>query len=146
MSINWGTKIAILYIGFVVLILSLVIATTFQKTSLVSENYYHDETIFQQRINAMQATESMHDSILVHADANKVNLDFPKQFDGKAVTGSVHFYAPANEDADRIIALNTNNSSVVVERNKLAKARYEVQVSWTVSGKEYYESLPLNLQ
>ena len=40
---NWGKKIAVLYIGFVIMIGFLVYKSTQQNTDLVSDDYYKKE-------------------------------------------------------------------------------------------------------
>lgn len=145
-NISWGTKIAILYCSFVAMILSLVVATTFKKTDLVADDYYQQEIVFQKKLDAANAGVALKDPLQIHTSQQAVELSFPADFAGKNITGNIHFYAPADAAADRKIPINTASGSLSIECGKLAKALYEVQVSYTVSGKDYYQSLPLNLQ
>lgn len=143
--ISWGVKIAMLYGGFVVLILSLVIGTNFRKSELIADDYYQQELTFQQKIDAAAATAALKESIMVSSDAASVLIKFPEAFNGQGLTGSIHFYAPSSAKADRIIPVQSNNGVMTVGRNKLAAAVYEVQISWSANGKSYYQSVPLNL-
>lgn len=143
--ISWGTKIAMLYSGFVVLILSLVIGTNFRKSELIADDYYQQELTYQQKIDAAAATATLKETVTVSADATSVLIRFPEAFSGQAVTGSIHFYAPSSAKADRVIPVQSNNGIMTVDRSKLAAVMYEVQISWSVNGKAYYQSVPLNL-
>ena len=145
MNISWGTKIAILYTGFVVLIVSLVGASMFKKVDLVSDDYYHQETIYQQRLDATNAGNELSEPLSISTNKTIVMLQFPSVFRGKSLHANIHFYAASNSSADRIFDLQTDEGLLNIEKAKLAKAPYEVQVSWNVNGKEFYQSLPLNL-
>jgi hypothetical protein len=143
---NWGAKIAVLYGGFVILIVSLVTGTFYNKSELVAGDYYHKETIFQQQLNAEQAARSLGEPLQLQLSAGILRLRFPASLAGQEITGTAHFYAPANASADRSISMDSiREGKWSLSRDKLANANYEVQVSWTAAGKNYYQALPLNL-
>jgi len=52
---SWGKKITILYIGFVLLIVSMVTISASHKIELVSKDYYAQELDYQQKINAIRS-------------------------------------------------------------------------------------------
>ena len=146
MNISWGTKIALLYISFVVMIISLVAASSRKKVDLVSDNYYQQEVDFQQRIDAEQARAGLRDSVTLEAAPNYITLVFPQTFRTKKLTADIHFYAIANGDADKSFVLTTTDGKLSIDRYKLARVPYEVQVSWKVDGIAYYQAIPLNLR
>ena len=146
MNIGWGTKIAILYTGFVVLIVSLVAASAMSKTDLVADDYYQQEVDFQKRLDAAQAGNALSTPLSIDTADGNVSILFPQEFHGKALSGTVHFYAAASSGADKIFPLKTSEGRYIVVRSSLAKMPYEVQVSWSASGKDYYQSIPLNLR
>ena len=47
---SWGIKIAIVYVGFMALIISMVIVSSSSKSELVAKDYYAQELNYQQRI------------------------------------------------------------------------------------------------
>jgi hypothetical protein len=146
MQISWGTKIAFLYIGFVVLIVSLVAATMFTKTDLVADDYYHQETIFQQKLNAANASAAINDPVTIREETDSLVLQFPAVAQEGLLTGSIHCYAPSNAAADRTIPLETREPIFRIPKKDLQKIPYEIQVSWTAGGQSYYQSLAVNLQ
>ena len=144
--ISWGTKIALLYSGFVVMIVTLVIATFYNKSELVADDYYQQEVSFQQRLNATLAASGLQQPVSLEASATQVTLRLPQSFNGKSVEADIHFYAPANAAADRRFKQTISFNEMVFDRISLEKAFYEVRVSWTADHVSYYQALPLNLQ
>lgn len=145
MKIGWGTKIAILYIGFVVMILTLVGATFFTKTELVADDYYHQETIFQKRINALNASAALRDSLTLTVNETTVDLHFPQSNQNQPIKASIHFYAPSSATADRLYEKTTVDQTIHFDRSKLRPIPYEMQVNWQMNGKDYYQAIALNL-
>ena len=146
MNISWGTKIAILYSAFVVMIISLVVASSRKKVDLVSDNYYQQEVAFQQQIDAEQARTALRDSVTLEVDETNISLIFPQIFASKNIATDIRFYAVVDGSADRSFSINTNNGRVIIVRKKLACVPYEIQVSWTLDKTKYYQAIPLNLK
>ena len=146
MNISWGTEIAVLYISFVVMIISLVAASSMKKVDLVADDYYQQEVVFQDRINAEQARTGLRDSVTVSADPAHISLVFPQAFRTKMLIADIHFYSVANGDADRSFVLTTTNGNLFLNRSELARVPYEVQISWKVDSIAYYQAIPLNLR
>ena len=146
MKISWGNKIAILYISFVVMIVSLVAASSMKKVDLVSDDYYQKEVVFQQRLNAELATNTLKDSVTLAVLPATISLNFPNVFKSSAINASIHFYAVADGSADQTFSMVTGDAHLTISRAKLRAALYEVQISWKADGKEYYQAIPLNLR
>lgn len=145
-QINWGLKIAILYIGFVVLIAVLVIKSTQQHFDLVSKDYYSDEIAFQKTIDAGKNQASLSHPIALSASPEVVTISFPKEFEKKVIMGSVQFYSQVNSEWDKTIPINLTENSITFSRNQLKKANYLVKINCTVDGKNYYQESALTLQ
>lgn len=144
---SWGTKIAMLYSGFVIMIITLVTLTFYNKSELVAEDYYQRETLFQQQLNAELAAKALGENIQLNKGDYAISLQFPRAVQGQVISGTVHFYAAAQAAADRSFPLEqVTGNTWTIERNKLGKANYEVRVSWKAGGKDYYQAMPLNLQ
>lgn len=147
MRISWGTKIALLYSGFVVMILALVITTFRQNVELVTEDYYQQEVGFQKHLDAARAANALHDPLRITANAQTLTIKFPERFAGQALNGKVLFYAPTKAAADRNFSLtDVKDGQWTVSREKLSHVPYEVQVSWNAGETEYFQKIKLNLQ
>ena len=142
---GWGWKIAILYAAFVALILTLVIASSKQKFDLVSADYYKDEIAYQTVLDASKHQADLKGTLVVHANEQIVAINFPEEFAGKEIKGTVKFYSAVNKEWDRNIALNTANNSMEIERERLRPTAYTMRLSYKVDGTEYYQENDINL-
>lgn len=145
MKISWGWKIALLYSGFVVLIVSLVVASSHQHFDLVSKDYYGEEIAYQKVIDASKNQSALSQPIGIHANGSSVTFDFPEEFKDKALAGKIEFYSPVNAQWDHSFDINPEHNSVTVSRNTLQNTRYTIKISCTVEGKNYYQESEIML-
>ncbi len=146
MKISWGTKIAVLYSGFVIMIAALVITSFRQNVELVTEDYYQQELGFQKQLDATRAANALHDPLSISANDQTLTIRFPQRFASEPLNGKVMFYAPTRAAADRNFALtNVRNGQWTVSRDQLDLVPYEVKVSWNTGGTEYFQKVNLNL-
>lgn len=132
---NWGTKIFLVYVGFVVFMLTMVYLCTIQHFDLVSSDYYAQELRYQEVIDGEQNLQALGKSVTISTAADAVTVTLPvSSFNG---TGEVKFYRPDNAKFDVTMPMAANGT-ISVPRNKLAAGRYEVKTSWTNDGKPYY--------
>ncbi len=145
MKFNWGTKIALLYIGFVVLMIVLVVKSMNQDFQLVSDDYYQKEIKFQDVLDGSKNQSQLSAPITIHANEKSVILDFPEDFNGKEIKGKIQFYSAVTSKWDANFDVKTNQNSMTIDRQKLHTTPYLVKVVWEVDGKKYYEQDSLNL-
>jgi nitrogen fixation protein FixH len=143
--ISWGTRIAFLYIGFVALIATLVISATRMDFDLVSKDYYQQEIGYQKRLDATAATSALSQPLAATVNATNVVVLFPQEFAKQTVDATIRFYSPINDTHDREFKLQSADGKIFIERAKLDKTAYTLQVSWNAGDKDYYQELPLNL-
>jgi len=145
MKLGWGWKIAILYSCFVVMMVTLVVASNRQKMDLVSKNYYEDELMFQKTLDAGKNQAGLSKPVLIHADKDSVTIDFPDEFRSKVLSGDICFYSPANEDWDKNFKISTNNNIVTISRKSLHDTKYTIKINCAVDGKKYYQESEIQL-
>jgi hypothetical protein len=146
MKINWGTRIAILYGGFVILIVVLVAGSMRQSFDLVAPDYYGQEIKYQQVIDASKNQSALSAPASIYAGAQTVTIDFPAEFIGKEIMGNVQFYSAVNAAWDKVIHINASNNTMVIPRQGLHNANYKIKLTWNSEGKEYYQETDLNLR
>lgn len=141
MKLNWGTKIAVLYIGFVVMIVTLVAATFQRKPLLVADDYYQRETEFQEQLDARRAAAALGKPPGLRISGDSIEVSLPGDFRETAAIGKLIFYAPADPGADQTIAFNTSDGMI---RTALPqqKTRYLLRLDWRMNGTHYYTELP----
>lgn len=144
-KISWGLKVALLYTGFVAMIISLVIATFYRKSELVTKDYYRQETQFQQRLEAARAAANLPQPVRVTAGNKNICICFPDIQKGRIREAVLHFYAPSRASADRSFTVPVAGNKATIDRKELEAARYQLQISWQCQGQRYYQSVPLEL-
>ena len=138
-KISWGTKIAILYIGFVGLIVTMVIMSLHQKLDLVSEDYYNKELIYQDKIDEMKNANTLTSTITHSFTNSNIELQFQPEFKSKKISGEIVFFRPSDaaKDFETPITLNEDGQQKV-GLNKLSKGMYKMQISWKADSKSYF--------
>lgn len=138
---DWGKKIAIVYLSFVAF-MGFMVWKCLQQTdiNLVSEDYYQKEIAYQDNIDQMNNTNQLSRELKFDykVDSQEVMLGFPKESIGS--TGVVNFYRPADASKDFKVKLNIANSeNQTIPVQSLDRGLWVVKVSWEKDGKGYYK-------
>ena len=99
-KISWGTKIAVLYIGFAALMGVMVTLCIHQKIDLVSDDYYERELKFQNKIDQVKNADALEEKIIHRITDQNIDVIFPQTFKGKNVTGEIVFFRPSDASKD----------------------------------------------
>ena len=138
-KIGWGTKIAILYIGFVVLVISMVVVSMNQKIDLVSEDYYPKELVFQNQINSTNNANALLDTIANTITLKGIDIQFPSVFIGRSVSGTIEFFRPSDSSKDFSTAIKLDETAhQFISSKELISGKYKMQISWKADNKDYY--------
>jgi hypothetical protein len=144
---NWGKKIALVYLSFVAFMGFMVWKCLQQKDiNLVSEDYYQKEIAYQNNIDQMNNTNQLSKELKFDykSDSQEVTLDFPKESMGS--TGEINFYRPADAHKDFAVKLDiTNAESQSIPVSNLDRGLWVVKVSWKKDGKGYYKEEKMKL-
>ncbi len=135
---NWGYKILIVYIVFVLGILLMVYKSSTQKTDLVTTDYYAKELKYQQKIDETGRVSSLSEPVTYEIKDDKLIIIFPKDFAGKKLNGEAILYCPADENKDIKQAFSVLDTPVVVSIPAINKGLYELHLSWQAEGVTYY--------
>ena len=74
---NWGTRIIIMYVGFVALIITLVVVSMRQQVDLVTPDYYAKELKYQTNIDKTKNYNELKTSLKCTIQSE--NIDGAKQ-------------------------------------------------------------------
>jgi hypothetical protein len=136
---SWSYRITILYVGFVVLIISMVVLAMRQNVDLVAKDYYDQELKYQNKIDVINRTRELSESLSWEVKQGELSLKFPSQFKGEQIKGSIYFFRPSNAVLDQAIAITTDTSGIQsISTRELMKGVYKMQVSWSVNDTTYY--------
>ncbi len=147
MNISWGIKIAVLYIGFVVLIGVLVFKSMNQKVDLVSPDYYEKELKFQDKINAQNNANALTQPIQYQVEGKSISLFFPETMVNNSFGGEVLFFRPSDSAKDIKVQLapDAKNKQLIIS-SLFEHGEYKMQLSWHSGGKEYYKEETIFIQ
>ena len=137
---NWGTRIAVLYLGFVALILTLAFTCFGQKSELESKDYYARELKYQSRIDAETNANGLGTAIAHLVENRSVQLSVPAELLGADMSGAVQFIRPSDASLDRSIPIHTDaEGHQTLSDASFQKGVYKMQISIHSKGKDYYK-------
>lgn len=138
MKLNWGAGIAILYAGFVVMILLLVGMSASQKIDLVTDQYYEEELQFQDKINKVNLTKALTDPLTWQVEEQGIMIHYPKEFSADSLSGIVKLYCPSDNTKDRTFPIKVKNSEQLIAASDLKSGRYYLQIDWKNGEQAYW--------
>lgn len=140
MKINWGTGIVIAMALFISFILYFVLQMTLSSAydgEMVVEDYYQQEYVYQQEIDAQQNANALKQDVHIYKDQYSLSIVFPDEFDYKGITGKIHMYRPADKNMDIEIPIYLDSSSYTFPAQELAKGKWEIKVNWKYKDTAY---------
>ncbi len=146
MKIGWGTRIALLYGGFVVMIGILVYNSMRQQFDLVSKDYYQKELAFQEVIDAGKNQSGLSRPVDITQADGHIIFGFPPEFSEQDIKGTINFYSPANAAWDRNYAIAANGIVFSIPIGTMEQTLYQVKISWEYNGKKYYQENEVSLK
>jgi hypothetical protein len=140
---NWGTKIFLVYSGFVVFMLVFVFLCTRQQFDLVAPDYYAQELKYQDVIDGKNNANLLAKGISLSASNDTILVHLPvEELRGG---GEIYFYRPDNASLDFKMKF-VNNAIIAIPTSKLAKGTYNVKATWTNDSKPYFHELTYTVQ
>ncbi|MEI7811938.1 MAG: FixH family protein [Ignavibacteria bacterium] len=147
MKINWGYKIAILYGIFIVIVLSMASFFMMHDIDLVTPGYYDNAIGYQNKIDIIKRTENLPEKIKFIQGQSDLTVRFPKNIDGKNITGEVLFFRPSNAKKDRQFPISPDaDNRMIINLARFEKGFWKIQLNWKVQDTEYYNEDFIHLQ
>ncbi|MFT4753185.1 MAG: hypothetical protein ACI9GM_000815 [Salibacteraceae bacterium] len=141
MRFTWGhaaiaIPVTIVVVFTTVLILSM---SDKRKTELVTDDYYAKEIQFQNQIDRVKQALELNTEL----KWSKVNenwvLNLVGDYDPNSAIGEITIYRPSDSKLDFTVPLKLDASfEQKVPHSKFKNGKYQVQVKWTVKGKDCY--------
>ena len=143
---SWGIRIAIVYIGFVILISTLVLISSNNKSELVTKDYYAQELKYQDRINALNNEKDLKVSIQYKITPNEIVLSFPKSEINNSFSGEVLFFRPSDASKDLKLNLRFNSEGKqIIQKLKFTKGIYKMCITWKNDNRTFYKEQIINI-
>lgn len=134
---NWGYKIAIVIVIFIVGMLGMVYVANMQTNEMIDENYYDKEIKYQNLINAAKNFNAIanKDSVAV-VSGNILTVRFPNGTCDTGTKGNVELLKIDNKKHDirQTLICNEAGNAISIINGGLYKAR----VYWEHNNRPYY--------
>lgn len=138
--VNWGIKIAVVYIGFVVLITSMVMISSSHKVDLVAKDYYEQELNYQQKIDAVNREKQLKETIDYRLTASGILLQAAPSGISGNFKGEVLLFRPSDSSLDLKQKLSFNSKGEqLIPKTALQKGVYKMCLSWENNSVTYYK-------
>ncbi len=136
---NWGHKITIVIVLFLIGMLSMVYVASMQTNEMIDDHYYQKELEFQKVIDASQNLINISENNLVSQTIGDVVITLPVgTFEGLE-KGNIEMLRNDSKSKDVNLALEPNGTNRrTIPKNTLSKGIYKARIKWTSRGKEYY--------
>jgi len=138
MKWNWGYGITGVYLVFVAGILYMVWRTTQEKVDLVTTDYYAQELKFQDKIDASKRTAALSTPLQYQMQGQTLTIRFPKEFEGKAISGDVLVYYLADSRKDVTVPVKTTDNTMQIALDVKNTGMHILQVNWKDGQTAYY--------
>jgi len=143
---NWGKKIALVYTGFVMMILTMVFMALQHKVELVTENYYEQELKFQEKIDKINRSNQLKNPLTVNFINGVLLVGFPRQVSDGSVRGTISVYSPVKKSNDRIYEITElQNFRQQIDLHGLPSGLYKIQIDWNADNVSYYNEKTINI-
>jgi hypothetical protein len=148
MALNFGHKILLVFIGFGLLMGTLVYMSVNTEFQLVSKDYYKEELEYQEIIDARQNAAALSAAVQLSYVDKSLKIELPVETLAQFQQGEINFYCPAEARNDVTLALqpDSNGAQLIKVGESVNPAAYKVRIRWMAEGKEYYQETYMNLQ
>lgn len=137
---NWGWKIAILYGGFVTMMMTLVILSAQQDIPLVTEDYYEKDLQYETQMHRMANSKQLEKDVEVvyNAKNKQITVQFPKEMTD--LTGEILCFRPSKEGIDFTLAIDQlNDNSKAFGTSEMIAGQWKIKITWEGDGTIYYK-------
>lgn len=142
---SWGIKIAILYLSFVSLIVTLAVTCFSQKVELESKDYYTKELRFQDQLDATANANNLSVSIDHQVIDNTIQISIPKELISSNFKGEMNLIRPSDSSLDKKINLAPDTAGMCfINTAQFVKGVYKMQIFITSNSKNYYKESIIN--
>jgi nitrogen fixation protein FixH len=136
---NWGYRIALTYILFVIFMLTMVISSFRYEVNLVAKDYYKQEIAYESEIKKMRNTNALKTKFTVKYNAENKVLDL--QMPVKQGEGEIHLFRPADDKLDLKMPLAMDSEGrQAVPISNLKAGLWRIKINWLSGNKNYYVS------
>jgi hypothetical protein len=141
---NWGYKILIVIVLFIIGMGTMVSIAMMQKNEMIDDQYYVKELKHQGQIDAENNLNALEEKLTIKDSLGALVVKFPSAALQNIQEGSVVFLRPSDQSKDHRLVLNVDSSGrQLFNKSNFVKGQYKVRISWKSEQKAYYYEQPL---
>lgn len=143
---TWGHGMVLALAVFIAFILGMIFFYTrgYQTSEMVSDNYYEDELVYQEVIDAKKAADELHEKPVYVQNAEGIKITMPKEFNNTNSKFKIFLFRTddSNLDIKKDVELDANNAIVIPhkigEASIIKDGSYTLKLNWKDNkGKQY---------
>jgi len=129
---NWGKGIVLAIVLFIAFIMYFVIKMQMNNNynfELVTENYYHQEVSFQEKLNAKQNASIYLKEFSIKKRSKGLDIQLPSEIINHSSHVEVFFYRPSNKSLDFRYPVKSSNSIFSILDPRIIPGRWNVEIN-----------------
>lgn len=143
---NWGYKILLVIIGFVLTMLSMVYFSYKQNNEMIDTNYYEKELKYQALIDASNNLNNVTQDTLIKQDLNSISIKIPSVLMSNFSKGKIEFIKNDNEKKDIVFNFSPDTNGIFkMDLERFSKGYYTARINWENAKTAYYREQKLNI-
>ncbi len=141
MRFTWGHAAIAIPVTIVVVFTTVLIMSMAEdrKTELVTDDYYAKEIQFQDQLDRVKNALALETDFTWNKEGSDWVLGLKGNYDINEIEGTLTLFRPSDSKLDFEIPMQLDtNYQQRVPTSKMVNGKYQLQVFWTVEGKECY--------
>ncbi|MCC7051366.1 MAG: FixH family protein [Bacteroidia bacterium] len=147
MKLSWGYRIAFLYIGFVLLIITMVALTMREKVELTYADYYKREIEYDKILKKETNFNLLKQDLKITQNQKQIIIQLPNKSVNNFKQGKIILLRPSDAKLDKDLPFTIQqNNLIVIEKTILKKGYYLLQLDWSTNEKDFFieKSITIN--
>jgi len=144
---KWGYGVYVLFIGFVLFILTLIIYVSSQDMQIVEADYYKKAYKYQDHINNKKNSRQLAVDVKIEYDPakDKILILFPNSTSD--LEGKIQLFRPSDIRLDRKFTIEVDSLGIQeINVENFIAGLWKIKIDWSVDTVAYYYQSPLYLE
>lgn len=141
---NWGHKITIVILTFIIGMLGMVYVASKQTNEMFDSNYYEKELKYQNYINASNNLQALNTKIVVTQTTESLIITFPSISISNINEGKIELLKA--DDSKKDLSQKMNSSAQqIIKKSDLSSGLYTARIFWINNNTPYYFEQKINI-
>lgn len=132
----WGYGIAITYVAFMAMILTIVFKSTSEKMELVSDDYYKEGVDYQKVIDSRRHTAAL--TVKPKFYQSRMEFVIPAELKAEFQNAQIKIFRPSEASLDQTITA-TPDENGTVKLPELKKGAWQIYLIWEDQKKQEFQ-------